>query len=164
MSDELVERIREKLRQTKQAMKPARSEQVSEPDADRPLEPSFEPSPDSIVGRAYAANPEYARRSRHNYAVHEAWSKIACPGCGGSLTAGWGVLPDPMREPPLDLRKPPALCYGCDVASKRGEEPPVAAFGIIGHRKPVADPDEDIEDSSDFVDDLGGVVYEYDIG
>jgi len=76
------------------------------------LIPSFEPTPDSMLGREYAKNPEYARRSRHNYAVFELWGKIPCASCGRPVTNGWGILPDPMKDL-LDPKKPPKLCYAC---------------------------------------------------
>lgn len=83
--------------------------------ADGLLVPSWAPSPDSIVGRAYARDPEYARRSGHNYAVFEIWQATAlCERCGGPATAGWGVLPDPMKEL-LDPAQPPRICHGCSI-------------------------------------------------
>lgn len=48
----------------------------------------------------------------HNVRVHTAWSKLKCPGCGGPLTSGFGVLPNE----PMDPAKPPALCWGCHAA------------------------------------------------
>ena len=47
----------------------------------------------------------------HNQRVHAAWSKLKCPGCGGPLNAGYGLLPDT----PLDPSKPPPFCWSCHV-------------------------------------------------
>lgn len=56
----------------------------------------------------------------HNQRVHAAWSKLKCPGCGGSLTAGFGILPNE----PMNQDRPPALCWNCH-AVKSGLYKPI---------------------------------------
>lgn len=56
----------------------------------------------------------------HNHACYERWNKIPCPGCGGEVTAGWGVMPDE----PMDPGQPPKFCYGCDLRRIRQEPRP----------------------------------------
>lgn len=55
--------------------------------------------------------PELHAIAAHNDRVHAAWSKLKCPGCGGSLTAGFGILPNE----PMNQDRPPALCWNCHV-------------------------------------------------
>jgi len=95
------------------------------------LVPSWSPPASSALGRDYARDPEYRKRSQHNYAVFELWEKVPCSRCGGPSTSGWGVLPDLMKEL-LDPSKPPKLCYGCWSKDKLPAAPVSPEFDGIG--------------------------------